>query len=324
MKESLDDLASDDRSGRCAYSGECRLPSEMLRLGDHWVAPEHKDAFVQFLKEGGDPRALGKATPLPRVGTALLPMIQQCWKLVKANAAHLIPLFIIVSIAVGGINHGLNLLQSHIAIRDHRKLGLLFFSVGFGRVLVVVLVRSVMVAAIQRVTLVTMDGGPTDFMSSCVFAIRKSASLLTARILLFTASYLSFFCFVIPGLIALVRFWFAPCAIVADGTGPLSGLKKSIDLTKGKYWTVMSELLAVRLAMGLPSLLLLGPKTIVSLMAALFPEKHFTIVEGLSSIVPHMNWPSALVLTTILGTPLVFAYVFDIVLYRNLASDVDT
>lgn len=38
----------------CIWSGQVLPQSEMLNYGDDWVAPEHKDAFVQHLQEGGD------------------------------------------------------------------------------------------------------------------------------------------------------------------------------------------------------------------------------------------------------------------------------
>lgn len=37
----------------CAFSGVKRAQSRMLPFGDRWVAPEHKDEFVQELAEGG-------------------------------------------------------------------------------------------------------------------------------------------------------------------------------------------------------------------------------------------------------------------------------
>lgn len=40
-------------SATCAYSGEVMKRSEMIKYGDDYVAPQHKDAFVQRLQEGG-------------------------------------------------------------------------------------------------------------------------------------------------------------------------------------------------------------------------------------------------------------------------------
>jgi uncharacterized RDD family membrane protein YckC len=45
----------------CAYSGEIRPKSEMLRYGDHWVMAVHKDAFVRALEQG---RQVGGGTPV--------------------------------------------------------------------------------------------------------------------------------------------------------------------------------------------------------------------------------------------------------------------
>jgi len=41
----------------CAFSGKAMVRSEMIQYGDSFVAPEHKEAFVQRLKEGGDANA---------------------------------------------------------------------------------------------------------------------------------------------------------------------------------------------------------------------------------------------------------------------------
>lgn len=43
---------------RCAVSGEFRPASAMLPYGDAWIAPEHKDLFLQGLLEGRQPVSL--------------------------------------------------------------------------------------------------------------------------------------------------------------------------------------------------------------------------------------------------------------------------
>lgn len=48
----------DGESVRCAVSGDHRPPAEMLQYGDAWVAPEHKDTFLQWLREGRQPVSL--------------------------------------------------------------------------------------------------------------------------------------------------------------------------------------------------------------------------------------------------------------------------
>lgn len=42
----------------CAFSGKVMPRSQMIQYGDSYVAPEHKEAFVQRLKEGG-PASVG-------------------------------------------------------------------------------------------------------------------------------------------------------------------------------------------------------------------------------------------------------------------------
>ena len=43
---------------RCSVSGDYRPASEMLQYGDAWIAPEHKETFLQGLREGRQPVAL--------------------------------------------------------------------------------------------------------------------------------------------------------------------------------------------------------------------------------------------------------------------------
>ncbi|MEM7697988.1 MAG: DUF4328 domain-containing protein [Verrucomicrobiota bacterium] len=61
----------------CAHSGESRPEREMLRFGELWVAPEHREAFAQRLQEGDlDPsgnlnfRDYVYFDPAPREGLA--------------------------------------------------------------------------------------------------------------------------------------------------------------------------------------------------------------------------------------------------------------
>ena len=41
----------------CAYSGKVMSKSEMVPYGDQWIAPEHKESFVQGMIQGETPTA---------------------------------------------------------------------------------------------------------------------------------------------------------------------------------------------------------------------------------------------------------------------------
>ena len=75
---------------RCAYSGELRKPEDMLEYGEHWIAPEFKEAFVQKLAEGAgtdeDPED-GFVASL-----TLASIWHQSWTIWKAN---LIPISVV-------------------------------------------------------------------------------------------------------------------------------------------------------------------------------------------------------------------------------------
>ena len=52
----------------CAYSGQALPVSQMVKYGDHYVAAEHKDAFVESLREGGRVQAMRGSAPLQPIG----------------------------------------------------------------------------------------------------------------------------------------------------------------------------------------------------------------------------------------------------------------
>ena len=66
----------DENRVRCAFSGEEHPRSEMIRYGEHFVALEHKDAFLQALREGH------VAAALP--GTGILQFVGFWWRVLAS------------------------------------------------------------------------------------------------------------------------------------------------------------------------------------------------------------------------------------------------
>jgi uncharacterized RDD family membrane protein YckC len=82
----------------CAFSGKTMLKSQMLRYGDHFVAVEHKDAFVQALREGRSLEAMVGTGAMEFVGfwwRVLASVIDWAVKLVP-NMACMIPYYVIM------------------------------------------------------------------------------------------------------------------------------------------------------------------------------------------------------------------------------------
>jgi uncharacterized RDD family membrane protein YckC len=87
----------------CAFSGRMMPKSQMLKYGDHYVAIEHKDDFVQALREGRPVEALAGAGVMEFVGfwwRVLASVIDWAVKLVP-NMACMIPYYVIMFTEMG-------------------------------------------------------------------------------------------------------------------------------------------------------------------------------------------------------------------------------
>jgi len=70
--------------------------------------------------------------------------------------------------------------------------------------------------------------------------------------------------FIIPGLIWLVRFSFAPIIVIDTSVGPINSMKESYAITKGSFWKLVLFWLVIGL-INLLGLILMGVGLLVSI-----------------------------------------------------------
>ena len=51
--------------------------------------------------------------------------------------------------------------------------------------------------------------------------------------------YVGFFLLIFPGVIWMLKFWFAPLLVVDKGMGPIEAMKKSAEMTQGLKWDLL-------------------------------------------------------------------------------------
>lgn len=158
-----------------------------------------------------------------------------------------------------------------------------------------------LVAAITRAAADVYLGEPVGIAKTYGFALRRIHSILWITILTVLATLLGFVLLIIPGVIAFVRFAFAPPVLVVEGRRGTGAMGRSWRLAKGHFWRILGTLLAAGLIAVIVS-------SIVTIPAELIAQR----------LGPD-GWPvSSLgsVIATVLTTP--FSMLVVVLLYFDL------
>jgi hypothetical protein len=115
-----------------------------------------------------------------------------------------------------------------------------------------------------------IDNVPTNFVDF-LMDWRKVLNFAICNLLYTLIFWVGICLFVVPGIIWLIQFFFAPYAVVAEGLGPIAALRKSSDLTRGARWPLLGFAMVLVLlnALGFTclviGLVLTVPVTLLSL-----------------------------------------------------------
>lgn len=286
----------------------------MVAIGDQWVTPECKDAFVQFLQEGGSPDGLAKLKAPQYASTEirLTPLLAQTWKIFGDHAGLLIGAAVIGGIVQLVLVHILREFQLTFYMSNKHITGP-WLLVGFLATLSGVMVRSIYVSIMQRHVwlLLNAQRGTTEYLLREAF--RHWAKVMWARIALGASMIGGWLLLVVFCPIFGTRYWLAPCsAIIHPDQAPMQASARAV---RGSAWRVFSFVSVVRLATGLPFIIWHQlPQWAAVYMA---PVSHWSRTH-----LPHLRavWPRSLVTDIAISLPLVFAVVFDVVLYRALTD----
>jgi hypothetical protein len=284
----------------CAYSGVQKPESQMVRIGGHWVAAEHKDACVQFLQQGGDLGSQLLARPGPPT-PQLWPMLRRSWDLCRSCAGLLIGIHLTVAIPE-------NLLWSFVDVRVTKQMShgpLSAYSLFWFALLLPIasgIISSVgsaaMIAALSRL----WAGTQPDYGASWRATSQRAASILLAAFLSMFIIMPGIFLCIIPGVVAMVRLTFYECFIMDAGhTGPQS-MGSSSRLTQGRFWLVLGCMLLVTVATILP----------------------ISLTSAVVDLLFRENWEAQGAFRAILSVPVIYLTVFTFVFYKALQEQAPT
>ena len=230
--------ASGTDSVRCAYSGGTFLASQMVRIGEHWIAEEHKDACVQFLQQGGSlPLVMDGHHPMapPRLSAALGEAFPLMWRALPAM------LFIQAAVWIP-----CNLFYSYMS---YEILGEEDFASSFKLSSALQLWFGIIAdAGCIHALAVTASGGRAGFVATLKAGFRHWPRMWMMTLLSGLATLFGLLLLILPGLLLMVRFHFAACFIVEEKCSSSTALRRSYDMSQGRFWQVSALVL---LAVGL-------------------------------------------------------------------------
>lgn len=217
----------------CAFSGGLFPAAQMVRIGEHWIAEEHKDACVQFLQQGGGlPRVMDGHHPMapPRLSTALGAGFPLMWRALPAM------LFVQAAIWIP-----CNLFYSYMS---YEILGEEDFAGSFKLSSTLQLWFGIIAdAGCIHALGVAASGGRPHLAATLGAGLRHWPRMWVMTLLSGLATLLGLLLLLLPGLMLMVRFHFAPCFIVEEKSSSTAALRRSYDLSKGRFWQVSALLL---------------------------------------------------------------------------------
>jgi uncharacterized membrane protein len=272
----------------CAYTGERRPQSQMVRIGEHYVVAEYKDAAVQFLQQGNefDPPSTDMDAPPVR----FMPLLMKSWSILQQHWL----LFLLIELTVAlplGIVDGFVAQQVD---SDTGNMSYNFFS-GIMNGVFTSVGHAAIFAAMARL----WSGKAPSYGNAWFVTMARIGTVVLASCFVMALVTAGIFLCIIPGIIASVWLAFTLCIVIDEGNTAWPAVERSANIAKGRFWPILGYLLAVSLPLSVP----------------------LVMYATLSHAVPfHNHWLFEAVLLALLGIPLVFTQVFTFVLYKALRS----
>ncbi|RBP35919.1 hypothetical protein DES53_11985 [Roseimicrobium gellanilyticum] len=272
----------------CAYTGERRPQSQMVRIGPHYVVAEYKDAAVQFLQQGNEFDPPGKDMQAPPV--RLMPLVTKAWDIFRQHWL----LFFLINVTVA---LPVSILEGYVSTQVDPVEGgmrLLFFSISVNGIFISV-GHAAIFAAMSRIWM----GKVPTYGNAWFVTMARLGNVVLASIFVLILVMAGFFLCLVPGFLASVWLAFTICIVMDEGRSAWPAVERSADLARGRFWLLFLYFIAVTL-----------PLTVLVF-----------IYQVVVQFVPTLShWLLDAVILTILSTPLLLVQVFTFVLYRALRS----
>lgn len=318
----------DDPLVECAFSGERRPRSRMLPFGEQWVAPEHKDDFIQQLSESGE----SYSPPLdgyPFAPTLSLEgVFGQAFRIFGAQWREIIlfvlclwgPVYVVIEFLSWEVLTGLgeNVPEGDLEVGFSLYMGSIW-----GNLFLVygaeLLVGSFVAGGVFALTRDRWRGkGTVEFADLFRLGRESFGKVLLTRFMLFCLFALfgggvamfgfmagevgAIFLFVLIALVLIVffaiRLTSAESMSLLIGRGGSAAFGKSWSLTKERFWLIF----------GLRFLLLISVGFATGAFA-MIPEIPLPVFQ---------NFFTSAIISTILGIPAAFVSVFEMILSLHL------
>lgn len=304
----------------CVWSGQVLPRSKMLKYGDDWIAPEHKDAFVQHLQEGGRSRE-GDAQFDPAELQPDLTFASVVVQSAKIWWANIVP----IAVVTVAIWLPLNLILEYVSyfmmeddesleeiaggIRDAIRLDR-FAEFWIGVICTGGVIWTARQAwegeprpSIGQVFLAGLSNWPRMVGTRILFALFFFLLMIPAIILIVTMEpviiTIAVIYLVVVLLIYFVRLAFSEMAAISHEAGGMPALTESRRVTKGRFWRIVGY-----------QILVYGGIFAVSL------------VIGLLHLIPFLdNFIASGITSTVVNVLLTFGLVEMLVLYKHLEDN---
>ena len=273
----------------CAYSGRNYPESEMVRMGDRWVALEHQNAAAKSLSGGGEPEIAGGAASAPPL--QFVAVVARSWDLYRRHALLFCALFFTV-------NTPCNFLQEFVGSRlDAQKdvFKLLIFSV-----VVTGVIASVGTASIYHALARIWTGRRVSYGIAWVATLAGLIPVLLASLSYAVLVSAGMILCLIPGILVAVRLAFYLCFVVDAKRAAWPSVEASASLTRGRFWLVLGCTLAVSIPLSSPAMF-------YAMLAQAVPALKF-------------HWIITDAVVSVLSLPMSFFPVFNFVLYKALLA----
>lgn len=233
---------------RCLHSGEWRPVREMLRYGEGFVAPEHKDAFVARLERGEDPTARLGPDSVARAGFGEL--MTASLRLVAARFGLLMAAYGIVAIPIAAVS---NFIDYEVLAEDEIGRSVAWYS------LIDLLFGPLGMAAAIAVLGAAVDGRRIGLGQALATGLRWWVPMMLTGLLVTILAGFGIVLLVVPGVLVLVRSVFFGYIVVEEGRWGGDGFSRSWRMSRGYGWLIFGSGLLFGLVIAVGSALVIAP-----------------------------------------------------------------
>ncbi len=218
----------------CAFSGERRPVSDMLPYGEHFVLPEHKDAFVRLL-ETGERVASGRGFLDEPLDGGIGTVFRQGFALLKRSPLPLAIFLVIFWLPLDLID---SFVSWHFVDWGYDDVANPIFNEGQFQIVSTMMHTCAglagviyFYAALQR----TWEGRPPDIGDDCLVVLRRFFPALAARLMATALMLFGFLFLIIPGFFFAVRLCVVDAVASLERRSSFSAVQRGFHLTRDRF-----------------------------------------------------------------------------------------